>query len=388
MDANRNHKMKRIAGFALIVLAVGGLGPAEAVVQNLIVIKGARIVTGDGPVIEKGAIVIQGDRITAVGPDVEAESGAQLIDGSGLIVYPGLIDAFCLAGIAAPPVAQPQPATQQPRGQQRRGQQAGPPQTPPTPLVWRKATEGFNAKSAAIQAMRNNGYTAALFGTRGVLTPGENALMSLVPGEAQAMLLRDRIAVNVNTLSRGGGAYPGTLMGAYAFLRQSFYDGIDQRNRKPEKPEARLQGLGAAAVGEIPVFYAAQSENDVKRALRFGKEFNARLLILGGRESEKVIPMLLERKTPVVLTDDWSPAVALHKAGVPFALASNKIEMTSSEANEQRDKMLALVEKGVTPDAVLVALTRTPAELLGISSDLGAIKPGKLANLVIVEGDL
>ncbi len=382
--------MIKIIKQAFLAVAIIVWLPAVAVAQNPIAIKGARIVTGEGPVIEKGTVIIQGDRIIAVGGDVEAGSGAQVIDGTGLTVYPGLIDAFCLAGVAAPPTptAQPQ-AAQQPRGQQRRGQQqSGPPPAPPTPLVWRRATEGFNPKSAALLAMRNNGYTAALLGTRGVLTPGENALVNLIPGGVAAMLFREKVALNVNTLSRGGGAYPGTLMGAYAFLRQAFYDGIDQRNQKPGNPEPRLEALGAAAAGQIPVFYAAQSENDIKRALRFGKEFSVRLVILGGRESEKVIPLLLGRKITVVLTDDWSPAIALSKAGIPFALASNIIEMTVSEANDQRDKMQALVEKGLTPDAILAALTRTPADLLGIAPELGSIKAGKLANLAIVEGDL
>jgi imidazolonepropionase-like amidohydrolase len=62
--------------------------------------------------------------------------------------------------------------------------------------------------------------------------------------------------------------------------------------------------------------------------------------------------------------------------------------MTAAEAAELRDKMASLVEKGLPPEAVLAALTRTPAELLGIAGDLGTIKAGALANLTIVEGDL
>ena len=376
--------MTRPAHSTLLALALLAVSAASWA-QSTIAIKGARIIPGDGPVLERGTVVIRGDRVLAVGPDVEIGADAQVIDGAGLTVYPGLIDAFCLAGIAPPPAAQP--ASTQPQAPSRRGQPAARPAQPPAPLVWRKATEGFNSKSAAIQALRNNGYTTALFGTRGVLTPGENVLMSLAPGESQAMVVRDRTAVNVNTLSRGS-AYPGTLMGAFAFLRQALYDGIDQRNRKPEKPDARLQALGDAATGDIPLIYAAQTENDIKRALRLGREFTARLVILGGREAEKVLPQLKQRNTPVILTDDWSPAVALHKAGVPFALASNKIEMTAGEANELREKRAALVEKGLPSDVVLAALTSGPAAMLAMSGELGSIKAGKLANLAVVEGDL
>jgi imidazolonepropionase-like amidohydrolase len=220
-----------------------------------------------------------------------------------------------------------------------------------------------------------------------VLTPGENALVNLIPGEAQPTLLKERVGVNVNTLSRGS-AYPGTLMGAYAFIKQALYDGIDQQNRRPEKPDSRLAALGLAGTGQILLIYAAHTENDIKRALRLGKEFSAKLIILGGRESEKVIPLLKERNTPVILTDDWLPAIPLNKAGIPFALASNKIEMTAAEASELREKFAALVEKGLSPERALAGLTRTPAELLGVGSEMGAMKPGMLANLAVVEGDL
>jgi hypothetical protein len=236
--------------------------------------------------------------------------------------------------------------------------------------------------------MRNNGYTSALFGTRGVLTPGENVLMTLVPGDTSSMLMKDRASINLNTQSRGFNAYPSTLMGAFAFLRQSLYDGIDYRNRKPEKTDDRLESLGLAAEGKIPAFYSAQNENDIRRGLKIAAEFNLRLLILGGRESEKVSSRLAQQKAAVILTDDWNPALALSRAGIPFALASNQLEMSVSDANNLRSKSLALVEKGLSPEAALAALTLVPAQLLGVSDRIGTITPGKMANLVITDGDL
>jgi imidazolonepropionase-like amidohydrolase len=375
---------------ALVVLC------ATARADQVLVIEGARIVPGNGPVIEKGTIVVEGDKITKVGAQVQKPADAQVIDGKGLTVYPGLIDAACLAGVSAPPSpprpAQPQPAAQQgQQGQRRGGRQggAGAGFTPPpaAPLVWRKATEGFNAKSSALPALRNNGYTTALLCPRGVLTPGEAVLINLLPGDTPSVI-EDRAAVNVNTLSRGGGTYPTTLMGAFAFLRQSFYDGIDYENRPHDKTDVRLNALGTAAQGKIPVFCTANSENDIKRAIRLRDEFKFKLCVLGGREADKAAGALAERKIPVVLTDDWNQALALKKAGVPFVLASNQIEMTAGEADGLRSKALTLIEKGLSPDAVLAALTQTPADLLGVADRLGSVAPGKLANLVITEGDL
>lgn len=371
---------------------------------DTIVIDGAKIVTGAGPAIEKGRVVIVGDKITAVGADAEVPAGATVVDGKGLTVYPGLIDAYCLAGIAAPPLApstgaapqvgpggQNQPArTAQQRAQQaRQGQgrgQGGAPQA--APLTWRKATEGFKPASEAIAAMRSNGYTAALFGVRGVLTPGEDVLMTLAPGDTAANLLQERAAVNVNAQSRGGGTYPGTLMGAIAYLRQSFYDGIDARNRPPAKPDPRLEALGLAAEGKIPTLVAANSENEILRALRLGSELKLKTVVLGGREAGKLASRLADAKTAVILTEDWAQASALSKAGVPFALGSNKLEMSVSEADDLRTKAIDLVAKGLSEDVVLAALTRVPAEIVGASDRLGTLAAGRPAHLVVTEGGL
>src|SRR5438045_2659653 len=106
MDTNRTHAMILIGRRVILVTGLL-LMTVASWAQATVVIKGARIVPGDGPVIERGTIVIQGDRITGVGADVDVGVGAQVIDGTGLTVYPGLIDTFCLAGIAAPPSAPP-----------------------------------------------------------------------------------------------------------------------------------------------------------------------------------------------------------------------------------------------------------------------------------------
>jgi hypothetical protein len=375
-------RLETVAFLSLLLLSSVANG------QTALVIQGARIVPVEGAVLESGSIVIVGEQIQAVGERVEIPAGAQIVDGKGLTVYPGLIDAYCLAGVAAPPSAPPAAQSGGAQGGQRRGGQTSPPPAPPAPLPWRKATEGFNASAQAIAAMRNNGYTSALFGTRGVLTPGENVLMNLVPGDPAAMLMKERASINLNTQSRGFNAYPSTLMGAFAFLRQSLYDGLDYRNRKPEKVDSRLESLGLAAEGKIPVFYSAQNENDIRRGLKIAAEFKLRLLVLGGRESEKMLAQLKQQQAAVVLTDDWSPATALAKAGVPFALASNQLEMSVSDADNLRAKSLALVEKGLAPEAVLSALTLVPAQLLGVSDRIGTIAPGKIANLVVTDGDL
>jgi imidazolonepropionase-like amidohydrolase len=382
------HSLRALFATAILFACAAALADAP------LVIEGARIVTGAGPVIDKGSIAIVDGKISSVGVTCEAIPGATVIDGKGLTVYPGLIDAYCLAGVAAPPAAPAAPTTQpeapapssQQRAAQRRRQAQNAPQ--PAPMIWRKATEGFKSTSEALAALRSNGYTAALFGVRGVLTPGQDVLMSLAPGDPTASIINERAAINVNLQSRGGGAYPGTLMGAFAFVKQALYDGIDYQNRSSSKPDPRLETLGLAGAGKIPTIIAANSENDINRALRMAAEFKFRGIILGGREAAKNAARLSAAKAAVILTDDWSPAVALSKAGIAFALGSSKLEMSASEANELRSKAIELVSKGLAEEVVLAALTRMPAEILGVGDQLGVIAAGRPANLVLAEGSL
>ncbi|HKZ31659.1 MAG TPA: amidohydrolase, partial [Vicinamibacteria bacterium] len=83
------------------VLAGAALLPGVALAQEVpLAIRGARIVTVSGPVIEKGTVVVQQGRIVAVGPDVPVPAGASVIDGSGKTLYPGLVDALTTIGLA------------------------------------------------------------------------------------------------------------------------------------------------------------------------------------------------------------------------------------------------------------------------------------------------
>src|SRR5258707_779976 len=117
---------------ALAILCACAIANAQT-----LAIRGARIVPSAGPAIAKGNVVIQGDKIAAVGENAEIPAEAQTIDGTGLTVYPGLIDAYCLAGVAAPPGAPAPPTAQQNQGRQQgqrgRGQggRQGAAQSPP-----------------------------------------------------------------------------------------------------------------------------------------------------------------------------------------------------------------------------------------------------------------
>ncbi len=386
----KSYFIPSILGAAGLIFASASHSQAQATSANSI-LENVKIVTGTGKVIESGYIIWRNDKLDTIGEgSTTVEAGFTHYDGKGLIAYPGLIDAYCAAGVSAPPAAPAgggigggAPRT----GQQGRNGGARPATPAPTPFVWRKATDGLNMNSGGLSGLRANGFTAVNLISRGPLTPGEDVIIALSMGD-KPDILKERSAVNINTQTRQGG-YPSTLMGAYAFLRQSFYDGIDSRNHPPAKPDPKLEALATAAEGKIPALVSTGSLNDTKRAMRLGAEFKMKAVVVGGVGSEPLAKQFGTNGTGLILTGDWDPAAALYKDGAEFALASGRIELDADDAKGMITKARELVSKSNIPaDKVLAALTSVPAKLLGVFDKMGSLETGKLANIVVTSGEL
>jgi Amidohydrolase family len=285
------------------------------------------------------------------------------------------------------------------------------------------------------------GQTAAVStGTRAVnLTgPGTPAIMGRPTGsdiaanDASSLVLRTPVALQVAFNPRRG-TYPGTLMGTIAYVRQAFLDADYQIRaqqafqRSPAsapRPEfdAQSRALAGAVAGNLPVWFVANRERDIKRTIELATELNVKdYALLGLQEGWLSLDDLKATRKPLVVSLDFprpttitgrayenhvkpvsgedrvaaqldstaarnarANAASLAKAGLNFALTGYGI----SAAADFRRNLIAAVDAGLNKDDALRALTTTPAQLLGLSNVVGTIEPGKLANLVAVEGDL
>ena len=352
------------------------------------ILEHVRVVSGDGPIIESGYVAWQGSMIVAVGSgETPTELAGTHLEGKGQSVYPGFIDVYCFAGISAPPTAPtPTPPTSG-GGGGRGGQNRPAAPAPALPLVWKKATEVFKVPDNVFAAMRNSGFTTANLIVRGTLTPGEAALVNLTDKKA-ADILKERSSINLNTLTRGFNSYPSTLMAAFTFLRQSFYDGIDSRNHPPVKPDLKLECFGMAAGGGLPVMISAGAENDILRAIRLGNEFGFKPAVVNSVLPDGMADKLKVAGIPVIVTGDGDGIPSLEKAKVPFAVSSGSTDMSATDAEELLTRLRDLnAKKNVPKDALIASVTSVPAKILGMSDKIGSIKVGKLANLTIFEGD-
>jgi len=409
-----------VATFALLLIAIVN---AQRSAIDTYAITNARIVPVSGATIDRGTVVIRNGLIDAVSTNVTAPPDARIIDGTGLTVYPGLIDSY--TNLALPEAAaSPSPgggggaiffAAPQPRPA------AGPNSSQPPGLQPEVMVEEIiRPGGTEIESSRNIGITTALTVPRTGIWMGQSALINLAGDTPQQMIVRSPVAMHVGfTPLRGG--YPGSLMGVFASLRQmmldaqryrdsvQLYDRAPRGMRRPEVDRS-LAALLPVLEGRMPVVMLANSEREIARALDLAAEFKLRLIIAGGRESDRLTDRLLKQNVPVLLSlnlprrttaaipeadpeplrvlrervEAQQTAGKLAKAGVRFAFQSGSL----TNISDLMVNVGRVIDNGLQSTDALRAFTIWPAQILGVENQLGSIEIGKIANLTVTRGDL
>ena len=202
--------------------------PTERTAINTYAITNARIVPVSGPAIARGTIVIRNGLIHAVGANVTAPPDARIIDGAGLTVYPGLIDANTSLGIPAATAAVQRPP----------GAPGGPPQQPQQTTSFASpnssqpvglqpeilAADLIRPGGDQIESARNAGITSALTAPREGIFIGQSAFINLAGTTPQQMIVRSPVALHVGCTPLRTGEYPSSLMGVFSAIRQMLID--------------------------------------------------------------------------------------------------------------------------------------------------------------------
>lgn len=407
----------------LALCSAGGVRAQRSGIDTY-AITNARIVTVSGPIVERGTVVIRNGLIAAAGQNISVPPDARVIDGTGLTVYPGLIDSY--TNLALPePSPGPSPGGGGPGAfllvQPQTRPVGGPNSTQPVGLQPEVMVEDtIRATGNEIESSRNIGITTALTAPRSGIWMGQSALINLSGETPQQMIVRSPVAMHVSFTPLRG-TYPGSLMGVFAQLRQMMLDAqryrdsmqIYERNprgiRRPETDRS-LAALVPVIEGRMPVVMLANSEREITRALDLAAEFKLKLIVAGGREADRVADRLAKQNVPVLLSlnlprrttaampeADPEPlrtlrervaaqqtAGKLAKAGVRFAFESGSLaNMSDLMVNANR-----AIENGLSPVDAVRAFTIWPAEIFGVANQLGSIEAGKIANLTVTRGDL
>ncbi|MCP4900135.1 MAG: amidohydrolase family protein, partial [bacterium] len=372
-------------------------------------ITGARIVTMAGPDIDGGTVVIRDGLFTAVGDaTVEVPADAETIDGTGLTLYPGLIDAL---GDGILKMPERKPAGRKPSSEYTDAEKGITPEF----HAWEYAQLGKATLSkhhaagiAAVQAMPSYG-----------LVPGQAAVLCLSTEEKTEALLERDSALGL-TFSPGPG-YPNSLIGVMAFIRQEMMDVsyYAMHNHRWESEPVGLRRpvfnpkyelLKQAADGKQSVIFVCNNQNDIRRALRLSEELELDMIIADqGGEAFRVIEEIKAAQAKLLVSVTfkapgsavWSQqtdadrkkaeeelypknAKILADAGIEFAFAS----LGSGGPKEFVENVGKAVQAGLAQERAVRAMTVDAASLLGVNDVLGTLEVGKIANLVVAEGEL
>lgn len=381
-------------------------------------IHGAKVVPVSGPPVDNATIVISRGLITAIGRDIAIPPEAWVIDGKGLTVYPGLIDSFTDVGIPAAPSASGE-------GGPRRGAQEGAargPEDRPASTPWRSAADEVSLSDKRIETWRSGGFTTVVSSPKGGIFPGQAAVLDLAGERAGDLVVKSPVAIPLGFQTSGGfgGGFPNSIMGVLAYIHQVWLDtewsikaqAIYEKNpRSLARPryDRTEAALAEAVEDHSVVLIPANNSIQLRRALELVDRWNVKGAIYGGQMAYEVAPEIAAKKLPVLVNLKWpeaekdadpedkpslrtlrfrdrapsSPA-ALAKAGVKFAFYSGGITVPKDALKAAKKS----IEAGLSPDAALRALTLSAAEIFGVADRLGSIENGKIANLVITDGDL
>jgi imidazolonepropionase-like amidohydrolase len=370
----------------------------------------ARIVTVSGATIENGTVVIQNGKIAAVGANVSVPGGAERIDGKGLTVFPGMIDAGTNLGLGE--------ITLGVNGSVDLAEVGS-----INPNA--KAIRAINPHSSHVNVTRVNGITTVMSAPTGnSLIPGQAAVINLNGSTQAEMALVSEfgLVINFPRISTfggfGGGGFGQPIEFSEAIKRRDaqleelkkFFRSVENYARAKEAYEkdksltytdtdVKLEAMVPYIRGEKPVVFTAERERDIRAIAKFVGETKLKGIILGGQEAWKAADDLKKNNIPVIYTNIYNLPVLddnpydylfeapsrLQQAGVKFCVS------TGQNGEEVRDlpyQAGIAGAFGLSHEDALKSVTLYPAQILGVDDKIGSIDAGKIANIVVADGDI
>jgi imidazolonepropionase-like amidohydrolase len=406
----------------IIALCMAPLGRGQGGEPPYFAIRGAKIVPVSGRTAENSTIIISRGMIIAIGADVKIPDEAWVIDGKGLTVYPGLIDSYTDVGLVAPPASGTAGATgaadTAPRTPQvpARGPEDRPGTTP-----WRNAADEVNLGDKRIETWRNGGFTTVVAAPKGGIFPGQAAVLDLAGDRPGDFVVKTPAAISLSLRPAGGfgSGFPDSVMGVLAYVRQVFLDtdwstraqAAYENNPRVERPhyDRTEASLAAALQKHVVVLIPANNSVEIRRSLELADRWKVSGVIYGGQMAYENAAEISSKKIPVLVNAKWPEAEKdadpedkpslrelrfrdrAPSAPAALAKANVKVAFYSGGLTTPKDVLKAVkksIDAGFPADAALRALTLSAAEIYGVSDRMGSIDVGKIANLVVADGDL
>jgi len=379
------------------LLAAALLLAAAPAAAQTIAITGGTVYPVSGPAIRGGTVLIQNGRITAVGAGIAIPAGAQRIDATGKWVTPGLFESSTTMGLVEVD------AVRETNDYEIRDVAPG---SGDQVAAAFNVADGLNPRSMVIPVSRIAGVTTAVSRPSGGLIAGQAVAIDLAGNRMEDMLIGGPVAMFASIAENSRDAGGGTRGGQSMRLREVLEDARAwARNRQAfERGETRdfsvsrldLEALQPVLAGRMPLAVEAHRASDIQTVLRIGREYGLKLVIVGGTEAWMVASDLAQARVPVLvkvlnnlpgsfesLGATYENAARLRRAGVQVAITSGE----TFKAYNIRQEAGNAVAYGLPWDEALRAVTLAPAQIFGVSDRYGSLEAGKVADVVVWDGD-
>lgn len=387
--------MSPIKTHAVLAAASLALAAAPLAAQGVVAIEGGTVYTLTGAPIEGGTVLIRDGRIAAVGRDVAVPAGARRVDARGKRVTPGLFESNTRIGLTeVGAVPGTNDFTLADQDEDRI-------------MAAFDVADGLNPASIVIPVTRIAGVTTAVAAPGGGgLVNGKGVVIDLAGDDARDMLVKDPVAMYATlgegVETAGGGARGGTTMRlrelledtrAYVRQRSDFERG---ETREFAASRLDLQAMIPVIQGRLPLVVEAHRASDLRTALRLADEYGLKLILLGASEGWMVADEIARARVPVIvkvlqnlpssferLGSRYDNAALLRRAGVQVAITTGD----THNARNVRQEAGNAVAYGLPWDEALRAVTLYPAQIWGVADTHGSLAPGKVADVVVWDGD-
>jgi imidazolonepropionase-like amidohydrolase len=374
-------------------------------------ITGAKIYTLAGAPIENGTVLIRDGKIAAAGANLSVPADAKVIDAKGLEVYPGFFDPVTQTGLTEIS------AVRATNDISELGDF--------NPDI--VAMTAVNPESAHIGVTRASGITEVLVtpGVRGFDTgggaptiAGQASLLTLAGWTNEQMTLRASAAMVINwpsiesrnydyetgrfserSYSEVKAEYDKKVYALGDLLERArhYAQAVEKGSLQNFERDLKLEALIPVVEGKLPVLVVAQSARDIRNSVEFCGKQNLKMILAGGVEAWRVKDLLKQKNIPVILGPTMSvpneeeypydkpmtQPSELAAAGIPIAFASFDTSF-SRRLSQQAGNAVAY---GLPHEEALRAIMLNAAKMLGVDDQLGTIETGKLANIIVTDGD-
>ncbi len=418
----KNIRLKYIFFLAFPLILNSQIGPTKGLRKNpseVFALKNAKIIVNSEKTIENGTIIIRNGIIENVGKNIKIPSDAHVIDCSEKWIYPGFTEPYLvykeekerkpsMASYIGPETVK----------KEEKGTGYWNPEVHPEKDI----TDVVSIDDNLLKKYHESGFTTAVFVADEGIFKGKSALLSLKHGKLSENLIKKDLFQHIEFYyHKRGNEYPNSLMGSIALVRQTFYDAIWHKNiwdyyikhREIKKPPfiKSLESLESLLYKKQKVVFNTDEDLDIYNVIRLTKEFNLNSIIRGSGYEYRQIEILKKEKLPIILPlnfpeklDLENPEEAVditleemkHWEYAPFnpkKLWENKIDFAFTtyglkDTKSFLNNLKEAIKRGLPENYALKALTEIPAKLIGVYDILGSVEKGKLANLIITDGNI